>query len=101
MRNSSDVKDKNIRIENWKYRAKVYYYDGRVVNCGLFDSLVLAQKALMRYPRDVWDGYEKDDYRYRDPEHVKKRKDRADCLDLGRNGLRHLVLSMARTGKRA
>lgn len=100
MRSASDVKDKNIRLENWKYRAQVFYYDGRVVNCGLFESLVLAQKSLLKFPRDVWDGYEKDDYRYKDPDHVRKRKNNSKGLDMDRDGLRRLVLSMARARKR-
>ena len=101
MRSASDVKDKSIRLENWKYRAQVYYYDGRVVNCGLFDTLVAAQKALLKYPRDVWDGYEKDDYRYKDPDRVRKRKNRTDSLDMARDGLRHILLPMVGARKRA
>ena len=73
MRNSRDVKDKSITLEAFKYRAHVAYYDGRVVDCGLHESLKAAQKVLRKYPRDVWDGYDKNDFRYREvDEYVRK-----------------------------
>lgn len=58
MRNSCDVKDKSITLENFQFRAHVAYYDGRVVDCGLHATLPAAQRVLLKYPRDVWDGYE-------------------------------------------
>ena len=72
MLNSRDVKDKSITLENFKFRAHVAYYDGRIVDCGLFETLSLAQRELRKYPRDVWDGYDKDDFRYKEPDNVRK-----------------------------
>lgn len=73
MRSPDDVKDKNIRLEGFQYRARVEYYNGKVIDCGLFETLPQAQKELLKYPRDVWDGYDKDDYRYKEPEfYVRK-----------------------------
>ena len=66
MRNSSDVKDKRITLENWKFRAKVEFYTGQITDCGLFESLKIAQKELEKYPPDVWDGYSVEDHRYRE-----------------------------------
>ena len=64
MLNSADVKDKNIRLENFKYRANVEYYSGRMINCGLFESLYGAQRELKKYPPDVWDGFDMQDPRF-------------------------------------
>jgi hypothetical protein len=73
VRNSDDVKDKNIRMEGIGFRSQVEYYNGKIINCGLHDSLLRAQRSLDRYPRDVWDGYDCTDYRYREPS-IKRRK---------------------------
>jgi len=74
MRNSRDVKDKSITLEHFQYRAHVAYYDGRVLDCGLHATLPAAQKVLAKYPRDVWDGFDKEDYRYKEPDHEEVRK---------------------------
>ena len=73
MRNSRDVKDKSITLEHFQFRAHVAYYDGRVVDCGLHATLPAAQKVLARFPRDVWDGYDKDDFRYKEPDRYVRR----------------------------
>jgi len=74
MRNSGDVKDKHIMLENFKFRARVCYYNGNILDCGLFETLVKAQKELRKYPRDVWDGYETTNFKYREPDEYTKRK---------------------------
>lgn len=76
MRNSRDVKDKSITLENFQYRAHVAYYDGRIVDCGLHLTLPAAQKVLAKYPRDVWDGYGTNDSRYKEPDQYVKRNPR-------------------------
>lgn len=76
MLNASDVKDKNIRLEAFKYRARVEYYDGRVVDCGLFESVDLAKRELAKYPRDIWEGYSVDHYRYREPDFNARKTER-------------------------
>lgn len=73
MRNSRDIKDKSITLENFQFRAHVAYYDGRLIDCGLHASLPAAQKVLAKFPRDVWDGYDKDDFRYQEPDRYVRR----------------------------
>lgn len=83
MRCSNDVKDKNIRMEGGKYRARVEYYDGRIINCGLFDTLVLAQKELAKFPRDVWEDYDTSDFRYKEPDERNEKRNRKRRQALG------------------
>ena len=74
MRNSRDVKDKNITLEFLQYRAQVAYYNGRVEDCGLFSAIGDAQKVLDKYPRDVWDGYDHCDFKYLEVDDGRRHK---------------------------
>ena len=53
-----DVKDKRILVKGLAFNAEVHWYDGTVTSAGLHATLKAAQKALSRYPDDVWAGYD-------------------------------------------
>jgi hypothetical protein len=53
-----DVKDKRIDKAGMAYVASVHLHDGRVLNAGRHATLKAAQKALERYPDDVFEGYD-------------------------------------------
>ncbi|RLB67977.1 MAG: hypothetical protein DRH04_07285 [Deltaproteobacteria bacterium] len=80
MRQDKKVKDKRIEhTANYKFLAIVEYYqdhpdryEDRLV-AKVFETLTGAQKFLSKFPRDVWDGYDKDDGRYREVDYVPER----------------------------
>jgi protoheme ferro-lyase len=53
----SNLKDKCIIKDGLAYVAKVYWYDGGTTNAGRHATLKAAQKALERFPNDVFEGY--------------------------------------------
>lgn len=54
----SNLKDKRIVKEGLVYVAEVHWYDGHVTHVGRFTTLKLAQKALSKFPSDVFEGFD-------------------------------------------
>lgn len=69
-----NVKDKRIEKAGLAFVASVHLYDGRVLNAGRHATLKAAQKALEKYPPDVFEGYD-DPTSERSKEMVKKERD--------------------------
>jgi hypothetical protein len=53
-----NVKDKRIEKAGLAFVASVHLYDGRILNAGRHATLKAAQKALERFPPDVFEGYD-------------------------------------------
>jgi len=51
-----DIKDKRITKAGLAFVCEVYLYDGRVIDAGRHLTLYAAQKALSRFPNDVFEG---------------------------------------------
>ena len=51
-----DIKDKRIELCGQAYVASILMMNGGVLNCGRHLSLKSAQKALAKYPPDVFEG---------------------------------------------
>jgi hypothetical protein len=75
------VKDKRICPGGIFFLAVVEYFqdtparDGHVAVEGLFETLVLAQKFLVTFPRDVWDGYGVTDFNYGEVDKNDQKRD--------------------------
>jgi hypothetical protein len=53
-----DIKDKRIEVAGPAFIARVELWCGRLIGCGRHLTLVSAQKALAKYPPDVFEGYD-------------------------------------------
>jgi hypothetical protein len=66
------IKDKRIRMIDFRYIAIVEYYndtpdrdnDKQIEK--MFATMEAAQIYLDQFPRDIWDGFDMDDRRYRE-----------------------------------
>jgi hypothetical protein len=54
----SDIKDKRIILKGLAYIAEVHWYDGKMTSAGNHATMKAAQRALAKYPDDVFDGYD-------------------------------------------
>ena len=54
----NDIKDKRIIKEGLTFVAEVHWFDGGVVSAGRHMSMKAAQKALSKYPNDVFEGFD-------------------------------------------
>jgi len=74
------VKDKRIELDNFKYRAIIEYYrdkpsrDRHKPVRKIFETMTAAQKFLEKYPRDIWDGFAINDYKYREIDERKNKR---------------------------
>jgi len=53
-----DIKDKRITVAGLAYVAEVYLWCGRLISAGRHLTLTSAQRALDKYPPDVFEGYD-------------------------------------------
>ena len=51
-----DIKDKRITVAGLAFISEVHLYDGSVIHAGRHFSLPAAQRALAKYPNDVFEG---------------------------------------------
>lgn len=64
------VKDKRIEPGTMFFKAVVEHFqdtpyrDEDIPVERMFDTLVLAQKFLVTFPRDIWDGFDATDFNY-------------------------------------
>lgn len=74
------VKDKRIELDNFKYCAIIEYYrdkperDHHKPVEKMFETMSAAQKFLEKFPRDIWDGFAIDDFKYREIDDGRKTK---------------------------
>ena len=75
------VKDKRICLGGVFFLAVVEYFqdtparDDHIAVEELFETLVLAQKFLVTFPRDVWDGYNATDFNYNEVDKNDQKRD--------------------------
>ncbi len=75
------VKDKRICPGGIFFLAVVEYFqdtpvrDDHIAVEVLFETLVLAQKFLVTFPRDVWDGYEVTNFKYTEVDNHDRKRD--------------------------